>query len=243
MQATVDFFFGNFPRVHETLVLGPPFLAWAAGSLLLAGWIKREHGVRTAYTRKIFHILTFVTAAAIHLIAGTRLLCLFGVATSLAIFAALWCGPGHIAYEAIARESDAPHSRYYVLVPYLATFVGGVAANILFARAAVVGYLVAGLGDAIGEPVGARWGRHRYRPPGRAADFTRSVEGSLAVWATSTAAAACGLWIIGAAPDGGWAAAALAIGITAATCEAVSPHGWDNLPLQLVPCLVASWWL
>jgi len=26
----------------------------------------------------------------------------------------------------------------------------------------MVGYLVGGLGDAAGEPVGTRWGKHRY---------------------------------------------------------------------------------
>ena len=243
MQAVVDFFFGNFPRASETLILGPPFVLWAAAALVGAGWLKRAHGVRTAYTRKIFHLVIFASATAIQVVAGMRILCLFGVATSLAIFAALWCGRGHVAYEAIARESDEPHRTYYIFIPYFATFVGGVGANILFARAAIIGYLVTGLGDAIGEPVGARYGRHRYHPPGRAKTFTRSVEGSLAVFATSALAAAIGLGIIAAMPAPELAAVALLIGAVSAAVESVSPHGWDNAPMQLVPSLVAAWWL
>jgi phytol kinase len=243
MHAIVDFFFGNFPRIGEILVLGPPFLVWAAAVLVGAGTLKRRHGVRTAYTRKIFHIGIFATATIVQVAAGTRVLCLFGVATSLAIFAALWCGPGNLTYEAIARESDAPHRSWYVFVPYLATFLGGVSANILVGQAAIVGYLVTGLGDAIGEPVGARFGYHRYHPPGRAKAFTRSVEGSLAVLLTSTLAAGAGLMALGVTTLPALGGAAVFIGVIAAAVEAVSPHGWDNLPMQLLPSLLAAWWL
>lgn len=243
MHAIVDFFFGNFPRVGEILLLGPPFLLWAAAVLVGAGTLKRRLGMRTAYTRKIFHIGIFATATAVQLVAGTRLLCLFGVATSLAIFAALWCGAGNLAYEAMARESDAPHRTWYVFVPYFATFLGGVGANILFGKAAIVGYLVTGLGDAIGEPVGARFGKHRYHPPGRARTFTRSLEGSLAVLLVSTLAAVAGLAAIGVEGMPALAGTALFIGAAAAAVEAVSPHGWDNLPMQLLPSLLAAWWL
>lgn len=243
MQAVVDFFFGNFPRANEILLLGPPFLLWAAAALLGAGALKRRMRLYTAYTRKIFHIVIFASATAIQVTGGMRSLCLFGVATSLAIFAAIWCGPGNLAYEAIARESDAPQRTYYVLVPYFATFLGGVTANILFGHAAIVGYLVTGLGDAIGEPVGARWGRHRYHPPGRAKEFSRSVEGSIAVWGVSTMAAAVGLSVISSLSAAELLPASLCIGVVAATVEAVSPHGWDNTPLQILPSFVAAWWL
>jgi phytol kinase len=45
------------------------------------------------------------------------------------------------------------------------TAAGGMISNILFGKLAVVGYVVTGWGDAVGEPVGTRWGNHRYRVP------------------------------------------------------------------------------
>jgi hypothetical protein len=42
-------------------------------------------------------------------------------------------------YEAMARETDAPHRTHYIIVPYFATLIGGLASNILFGPVAVVG--------------------------------------------------------------------------------------------------------
>jgi phytol kinase len=164
-----------------------------------------------------------------------------GGAVTLVLAYAVARGGGHPLYEAIAREQDAPHRTYYIVVPYFATLVGGLASNLLFGHAAVVGYLVGGLGDAAGEPVGTRWGRHRYPVPGLGAvRTTRSVEGSLAVLAASLVAAAAGVAL---GPQLHFTPRSFAaLPVVAAACalvEAASPHGWDNLTMQLVPALMA----
>ena len=47
----------------------------------------------------------------------------------------------------------------------MTTAIGGVLCNLLFPRYAYIGYLVCGWGDAVGEPIGMRWGKHRYNVP------------------------------------------------------------------------------
>lgn len=243
-QRTLDFFVGNFPTAKALAVGGPAGLAWSLAALWIAGTLKRR-GVRTGYTRKTFHFLIFGTAALLQWRLGSSAVCLFGAMCSLVVFYAVWRGPGHLLYEAMARERDEPHRTFFILVPYFTTLAGGLAANILFGPFAIAGYLVAGLGDAIGEPVGARFGRHRYRVPSRSAvPATRSFEGSAAVLVMSAVAlvlAAAASPHIALGPFGLLRIAAIAA--VSALTEAVSPHGWDNATMQVVPAALAWLWL
>lgn len=244
LERAADFFIGNLPSARALAIGGPLGLAWSGAALGLAGALKRR-GVRTGYTRKIFHFLVFTTAAALHWRLGAPTVCLFGAMCSLVVFYAVARGPGHLLYEAMARERDEPHRTFFILVPYGTTLVGGLAANLLFGPFALAGYLVAGLGDAIGEPVGARFGRHRYRVPSRASvPATRSLEGSAAVFLMSAAAlalAAAASPQIALGPFGLPKLAGLAAAATLA--EALSPHGWDNAVLQVLPAGLAWLWL
>ena len=237
MRALYHFFVENFPRPIEWAVGGPLCLGWAFCCLALAGYLKQHKELRTGYTRKTFHFLIFGTAVALQVLGGTRLVCLFGSMTSLVIFYAVWRGSGHPLYEAMARHTDAPHRSRYVLVPYFATLMGGVLANVLFGPVAAVGYLVTGIGDAVGEPFGVRFGRHPYRVwtlDGVRA--TRTFEGSLAVFVFSTAAVALAYALVPELDFGPRAFFAIPFtGLMATLCEAVSPHGWDNATLQLIP--------
>lgn len=158
--------------------------------------------------------------------------------TSLVIAYALFRGRRHPLYEAIAREGDQPHGSYYVIVPYFATLIGGITSNVLFGPVSLVGYLVAGIGDAAGEPIGNRWGRHRYRVSRRNGSIaTKSIEGSVAVLAGSLIALliATHQW----RSDPQFLIALSLIALSCMVVEAISPRGWDNTPMQLVPsCLV-----
>lgn len=230
------------PAVSEWLLWGPPALGLAFAYLALAGRLKLRCGWRTGYSRKVFHFLVFTTAALLQTLVHTRALCLFGAMTSLAIFYACLRGGGHPLYEAIAREKDAPRRTYFILAPYAATLLGGLASGIFFGHAAVVGYLVTGFGDAAGEPAGTRWGRHPYRVPSmRGVPATRTLEGSAAVFAISLLAVVLAASLEPALPfDNRLIGLAPAIAAAAALAEAVSPHGWDNLVLQVVPAGIAA---
>ena len=245
MHAYVAFFVENSPTFGEWLSWFPPFLVWAYGCLFLAGYLKRNQGLKTGYTRKIFHFLIFTSATAIQTVWGLRPLCLFGAATSVVIFYAVLRGDGHLLYEALAREKDAPHRTYYILAPYCATLIGGVTSNALFGQVALVGYLITGLGDAIGEPVGTRFGKHPYRVPAfRGVPSTRSYEGSAAVFLMSLLAIIIAASLV---PELRFTGRSLllfpGLALLSVVLEAFSPHGWDNAVMQIVPSCCASLFL
>lgn len=198
----------------------------------------RRKGVAAPYTRKLFHFAIFTVAAIVHVWRGTPGVVTYGGVITLIVLDAVVRRTA--LFGALARLTDAPRERWFVVAPLLSTAVGGLVSNLLFGPLAVVGYLVAGWGDAVAEPVGTRWGRHRYRvhsPFGVAA--TRSYEGTAAVLIAGTAAALIGLMAL-AVPAGTAVRAGLVIGVVAAIVEAVSTHGLDNLTVQIAASGVAS---
>lgn len=245
MNTIASFFIDNFPSPTAILVGSPPGLIWAYVCLYLSGYLKKVKGLRTGYTRKIFHFLIFMTVVFIHVVSGLPIVCLFGGMTTIVIFYAVLRGPGHLLYEGIAREEDEPLRTFYIIVPYFSTLIGGITSNILFGQLAVVGYLVAGLGDAIGELVGTRWGKHRYRIPAfGGVKPSRSYEGSAAVLIACLAAIVMGIVLC---PQLELESRSLfLIPLFSFACtffEAVSPRGLDNAVLQIIPSFLASYFL
>jgi phytol kinase len=244
LDRVIGFVVLNLPSWKTVAVEGPLGLAWSFGALALAGALQRG-GARTGYTRKVFHFLIFGTVAVLQWRAGSPAVCLFGAMCTVAVFAAVWRGRGSLLYEALARPQDEPHRTYFILVPYVTTLAGGLAGNILFGPIAVAGYLVTGLGDAIGEPVGTMFGRHHYRVRSvSSVQATRSLEGSAAVFVMSVVAL---LLAAAVSPeirltDFG-ILKALVIAAACTLAEAVSPHGWDNATMQIIPTALAWAWL
>ena len=163
---------------------------------------------------------------------------------TLVIFFAVWRGSSNILYEAMAREKDEPHRTLFILVPYFTTLAGGLLSNILFGPIALAGYLVTGLGDAIGEPVGTMFGKHHYRVPSvSSVPATRSVEGSIAVFTMSLLAL---LLAAAVSPQVTIGVLEISKVLVIAACmlaEAVSPHGWDNATMQLLPTTLVWLWM
>lgn len=196
--------------------------------------------MRTPYTRKIFHFLIFTAAGALQIAFGLPAVVIFGGVTSLLVLYAIWQGDGHPFYEAMARPSDAPRRTLFILIPLVTTALGGVTANLLFPAWAFVGYLVCGWGDAVGEPVGTRWGRHRYRVPSMlGVRSTRSLEGSMAVFVAGTLATAAALVIQQATPAQ-ILVIAIGSGLAGALVEAISTHGLDNFTVQVAASAAAA---
>ena len=244
LDRAIGFFILNVPSWTALAVGGPLGLLWSFAALWLAGTLKQK-GTRTGYTRKVFHFLIFGTVAALEWRLGTPAVCLFGGTCTMAVFFAIWRGPGSLLYEALARPGDEPHRTFFILVPYFTTLVGGLVANIVFGPVAVTGYLVTGLGDAIGEPAGTLFGKHHYRVRSLSSvPATRSLEGSAAVFIMSVVAL-----LLAAAVSPHITLAAfgiprvLAIAAASTLVEAVSPHGWDNATMQIVPTTLVWAWL
>jgi len=222
-------------------------LAWAGAVGLLAAFGVgvaaaglRRRGVRVPYTRKVFHFGIFTLAGAVHALGGLPATNAYGTAVALVVLAAVARGDGDPLYEALARETDRPRRTLFIVVPLLTTAVGGLVSALLVGPYAAVGYLVAGWGDAVGEPVGTRWGRHSYRVPSfGGVSASRTWEGTAAVFAVGVGAALLGL-LGTSVPLGRAAFVALAVAAASTGAEAVSHHGTDNLTVQLAASLVAA---
>jgi phytol kinase len=205
--------------------------------------VLRARGVRVAYTRKLFHITIFTVAAGVHTVWALPGTMVFGTVIVAIVLASLWAGEGHQFYEALARDTDRPHRTLFILVPMLTTALGGLASALLVGPYASVGYLATGWGDAVGEPVGARWGRHPYRVPSLGGvPATRTLEGSLAVFLVASLGSGLALLAMEVSLP-----AAVGVGVAsgagAAIVEAGSHHGLDNLTVQVAASLIASWLL
>jgi phytol kinase len=228
------------PSPAIVLTVAPIAAAVAGAAALFVAALARR-GVRTAYTRKIFHFTIFTVAGAVHLAWQLPGVVVFGAVVSALVLYAVARGDGHAFYEALARAGDAPRRTLFIIVPLVTTALGGVLANVLFPAWAFVGYLVCGWGDAAGEPIGSRWGRHRYSVPSfGGVRATRSIEGSAGVLGIGALAALLGLLAAGV-PAGTALGAAAACGVAGAAVEAVSTHGLDNLTVQLAAAAMA--WL
>ena len=224
---------GMIPTTRTVILAGPVLLLFTALAASLAGSLRTVRKVDAPYTRKVFHFVIFTMAGALHLVGGLPVVNLFGVVVSGAVLYAVVRGDGFAFYESMARPSDAPKRTLFILLPLLTTAVGGLASALLFSGFAYVGYLVAGWGDAIGEPVGAAFGRTRYRVPSLGGvATTRSLEGSTAVFVVGTLAAVLGM-AAGGVPPVSAMAVAVACGAASTAVEAVSTHGLDNLTVQL----------
>ncbi len=210
------------------------------GAGLLSGVLKTRLKVRTNYTRKLFHFIIFSFAGVSAIIGGFNAVLLYGGVAGIFVLTVLMFNGGNVLYEGIAREEDAPHRSVYILVPFIATATAGILGNLWFGSVAVVGYVVAGWGDAVGELIGVRFGKHAYRTLAILGMSGRSLEGSLAVLVVSLFAV---LLTARLALDAGWAlglTVAVVVAVVVTFVEAVTPHGLDNLTTQLVATALAS---
>jgi phytol kinase len=229
------------PDLATLLAVAPLALLHASAAAALVGWMRVRRGVRAPFTRKAFHFLILSVAMLVQLRWGVQGVVVFGSVVAALVLLAVMRGDGFAFYEALARPSDAPRRTLFIIVPLVTTAVGGFLANVLFPAWAHVGYMVVAWGDAIGEPVGTRWGRHHYRVPSLGGvPATRTLEGSAAVAIASTLAAAIALAVTGV-PPGAAIRVGIVAGAVAAAVEAASHHGTDNLTLQLAGSGVA--WL
>ncbi|HEX6559304.1 MAG TPA: hypothetical protein VF021_07570 [Longimicrobiales bacterium] len=235
----LEIFLSSLPSFATLAIVAPLAFLYTAVVATLVGYLRLIQGVRTAYTRKIFHFSIFTAATIVHLLWHLPGVTVLGVVVTSFVVYAVVRGDGFPLYEALARPTDAPHRTLFVAVPLLTTMLGGIATNIFFPATAYIGYLVCGWGDAVGEPVGSRWGRHTYRVPSLSGvPATRSVEGSGAVFIVGWLAAGIGLYASHATPQHSLLVG-LAAGLAGALVESVSNHGLDNFTTQVAAAATA----
>lgn len=134
------------------------------------------------------------------------------------------------AFASIDRPEDRPFTLTWLITSVIAAW--GVICLWIWAAPETIGYLfvalfISGVGDAIAEPVGLYFGRHKYQTRALGTDRTyiRTYEGSAAVFASGVIAV---LLVHGLTIDSKALAALALFPIAGTLAEAKSPHTWDQ---------------
>ncbi len=228
----------TFPEFDVWLSFFPYGLIIGISAGIISGRVRVVYNWPVGYTRKTFHFIIFTFAGITGLLGGFEAVQVFGTAVGLVVAYAVWKNEKSHLYQAIARPSDAPYKTMYIIIPFCMTALGGMISNIFFGPCAMIGYIATGWGDAVGEPVGTRWGKHKYRVPTLTGLVVhRSIEGSLAVFCASFFGC---LFIIFTGFDVSVSYllfASVSVALVTMLVEAVTFHSLDNLTIQVT----ASW--
>jgi dolichol kinase len=207
----------------------------------LCGLLVLRFGVRVNYTRKINHFALFFLPVF--------LASLFSYEQSLATVAmtglivmgsiGLYAAPIRervpllaTMFSSFDRPEDRPYTLLWLQTQIAAGYLVIIPLVVLFARQGMpelmlIPILINGIGDGLAEPVGVRFGRHRYevRALHGGRRYTRSMEGSACVLVTGIVTILLFRGVF--TPAQFWVAmATIPLGMTLA--EAFSPHTWDT---------------
>ena len=187
MREILEFFLKLLPPFPEVFVYALVVALVILGSGSFCGYIRRYRQWKTGYTRKLLHFSIFFTAVVLHAWGGMPAVNLLGIVMGIFVLLSVWAGKGNFFYESMARMRDIPHRSFFIIIPYLATAVGGLSSNFLFGSSAIMGYVICGAADAAAEPVGLYFGKHRYRVFSlkKVAISDRTVEGSVSIFIVS----------------------------------------------------------
>lgn len=238
----------------------------------ILGHLVGQKKITASVSRKMVCILTFMVSYANSLsipalnITATCGLIAFGCIVILIMLGSL-SAPfrKHIpilatVFRAINRPEDAPYTLAWLATENIVTSIVMIAfipiinhlaqhhtidQDILYGMM-IIPVFASGIGDALAEIVGKKWGSHHYHTRSVFGDriYTRSLEGSFMVFLTTLVV---GIIVAGHfsfhMPVSFWQSFIL-LPITLTLAEAKSPHTWDNPLLYLTgyATIIACLW-
>jgi phytol kinase len=214
--------------IHDLSALG---LSYAAifGALLIALALKRA-GVQQHSIRKIVHI-----GAGVWIIPTVRLF----DSWVWAIIPALTFIPMNYFFDRLTRTARSARGMDAGLIFFpisycllLAICWGNEERNLRYI--AVAGIMAMTWGDSMAAVIGKRWASHSYRTR----SYIRTWEGTSAMFVFSVVSIALTLLWMGRLTWSATWPVAIAAGFAAATAEAISPSGTDNLTVPLCTAAV-----
>lgn len=231
---------GNFFRYEA----GQWLIVCLAGFFL--GKSAQSGRLKVNYTRKIFIFTVFFSSLFLRFLfpfRGTIYLTFFSGLLFLA-FIALLSGPVRrrynflaVIFSAIDRPEDRPHTLFWLFTQILFFYAAFILiSNWLFSygRPFLVSMTVFAthLGDGLAEPVGIRFGKHKYKTYAifSRKKYIRTLEGSFCVFA---AAAAAVLLLRAQLNIYEFIVLLPVFPAVMVLTEAFSPHTWDNPLLYL----------
>lgn len=213
----------------------------------VCGIVVEEYSVRVNYTRKIMHFSLFflpqfllsffpyqssVLTGIVNAMLTMGVLGLFvePLRNKIAIFSTM--------FKSIDRPEDRPYTLLWLTTQFLASYL--VLMPLIYylnqhqlRELLYIPILIIGLGDGLAEPVGIRFGRHKYTTKAifSSRRYTRSIEGSLCVFVVSLLTIYYYRELFTATQLN---VALIVIPPLMTLTEAVSPHTWDSPFLYLV---------
>ncbi|MFO7874718.1 MAG: hypothetical protein R6U62_09575 [Bacteroidales bacterium] len=207
--------------------------------------------VKVNYTRKISHFCLFLIPLFLdEVIVYERTIGVFLVGAVISIGTLLiYIAPVrqrvsavNMMFSGFDRPEDRPMTLfwlstqviagYLVIIPFLVLYVYYDMEHLI-----LLPLLITAIGDGLAEPVGVRFGRHRYQVRALFSDkkYYRTLEGSACVFIVSAAIIALYHASL-SLPQ--FVAAMVVIPAAMTLTEAFSPHTWDTPTLFLVGYLV-----
>lgn len=213
----------------------------------VCGILVQDYSVRVNYTRKIMHFALFFLPQYLlsffpyqssiftgffnaMLTMGVLGLFIQPLRSKIALF--------NTMFKSIDRPEDRPYTLLWLSTQFLASYL--VLMPLIYylnqhqlRDLLYIPILIIGLGDGLAEPVGVRFGRHKYstRAIFSSRSYTRSIEGSLCVFVVSliTIYSYRELFTVTQL-----IVALILIPLLMTITEAISPHTWDSPFLYLV---------
>jgi phytol kinase len=222
-------------------------MALLGGIAFGCGLLVQHRGVKVNYTRKVnffalylvpmlvdrfFPAVNTSEAAAVRAVFFMLLMAFFLKPIRERLHVA---GTMFLSYD---RPEDRPHTMFWLTTQLLAGYAVLIPMQILFrklgfAELIFIPILVHGFGDGLAEPVGVRFGRHKYscRSLFNKRRYTRSLEGSSCVFVAGLVSV---LMFHASFTPAQFIAALLVVPIGMTLAEAFSPHTWDTPYMFLV---------
>ena len=143
-------------------------------------------------------------------------------------------------FKAVDRPEDRPYTLIWFSSQIISTLIVVIPFSIYFSKIDQIGLifipiLINGLADGLAEPVGIRFGKHKYNTKAclSSRTYQRSFEGSFCVFIVSTIIILCYYPYM---ELNQYIFSSLTIPILTTLTEAFAPHTWDSPLIFLVVC-------
>lgn len=240
-----------------TMDIALPILALVCSYWLLCsslGVMVDNYNIKVNYTRKIGHFSMFVFPGAVYLmfnvINPTEKIIIASLSSLLFFLSLISFFRRRLRYLSLSfRAIDRPEDRPYTLVwIFSQTFVGFIVLavfSVLWGQLGIplelmyITILTTTLGDGLAEPIGVRFGKHKYAVKGFLIQksFYRSYEGSLTVFLVALILT---LMFMHNFERSGAIIMVLIYPLAMTLTEAKSPHTWDTPFLFFIGNLVIT---
>lgn len=214
----------------------------------LSNFLKEKYSIKSSYARKINHFGISMVSIIVFMYIPIENTFINAIFTSiLVIIVYIFSCYSKNKYirsiiESNIRDRDQPNGKFFVFLPLitgqLALYVSLYFFNPVFAK---VAFCSMGFGDGLAEPIGVRFGKHKYTVNDYIwnVENTKSLEGSFAVFLVSLIS--CSLMLTLYIVDLKVSYVVL-ISLVYATIisivEAISPRGLDNCLIILCGVLL-----